>query len=69
MRGCSPDPRAFPGFNGQYSTMAGMGIRKADRPISQEPFPMSEQEFPTPEVAAKAALEECMGKIDAGLAW
>ena len=39
------------------------GIRKADATIPQEPFPMSEQEFPTHEAAAKA-LEECMKKID-----
>ena len=44
------------------------GIRKADAPIPQEPFPMSEQEFPTHEAAAKAALEECMKNIDAGFA-
>jgi len=44
------------------------GIRKADATIPQEPFPMSEQEFPTHEAAAKAALEECMKKIDAGFA-
>jgi hypothetical protein len=29
---------------------------------------MSEQESPTHEAAAKAALEECMKKIDAGFA-
>jgi len=29
---------------------------------------MLEQEFPTHEAAAKAALEECMKKIDAGFA-
>jgi len=29
---------------------------------------MSQQEFPTHEAAAKAALEECMKKIDAGFA-
>ena len=51
---------------GRLPTMAG--IRKADAPIPQEPFPMSEQEFPTHEAAAKAALEECMKKIDAGFA-
>jgi hypothetical protein len=32
------------------------GVRKADAPIAQEPFPMSEQEFPTHEAAAKTAL-------------
>jgi hypothetical protein len=52
----------IPRLNGQYSTLSG--IRKADAPIPQEPFPMSKQEFPTHEAAAKAALEECMGKID-----
>ena len=56
----------FPGFHGQYSAMAG--IRKADAPIPQEPFPMSEQEFPTHEAATKAALEECMKKINGGFA-
>jgi len=44
------------------------GVRKADAPIPQEPFPMSEQEVPTHEAAAKTALEECMKKIDAGFA-
>jgi len=47
-------------------TMAG--IRKADAPIPQEPFPMSEQQFLTHGTAANAALEECMKKIDAGFA-
>jgi len=44
------------------------GIRKADAPIPQEPFPMSEQQFLTHGTAANAALEECMKKIDAGFA-
>jgi hypothetical protein len=52
----------IPRLNGKYSTLSG--IRKADAPIPQEPFPMSEQEFPTHEAAAKAALEECKRKID-----
>jgi len=49
-----------------YQRLAG--VRKAHAPIPQEPFPMSEQEFPTHEAAAKTALEECMKKIDAGFA-
>jgi len=33
-----------------------------------DPFPMSTQEFSTPEAAAKAALEKCTLEIDAGFA-
>lgn len=57
---------AFPRENGQYSTVSG--IRKLGDPASQEPFAMSEQEFPTHEAAIKAAFEDCMKKIDAGSA-
>ena len=57
---------SIPRTSGQYSTMTG--IRKADTPIPQGPFPLSEQEFPTHEAAAKAALDESMKQIDAGLA-
>lgn len=53
----------IPKLNGQFSTMSG--IRKAGAPIPREPFPLSEQEFSTREDAAKAALDECMKKIDA----
>src|ERR1700756_1505531 len=37
-------------------------------PQNRSPSPISEQEFPTHETAAKAALKECMKKIDAGFA-
>jgi hypothetical protein len=70
-----PDPletRQYKGFviaiyaiqklNGQYSTFSG--IRKAGAPLPEEPFPLSEDEFPTHEAAVKAALEESKGKID-----
>ena len=56
----------IPRTSGQYSTMTG--IRKADTPIPQEPFPLSKQGFPTQEAAAKAALDESMKQIDAGFA-
>lgn len=56
----------FPRENGQYSTLSG--IRKLGDPASQEPFAMSDQEFPTHEAAIKAAFEDCMKKIDAGSA-
>jgi hypothetical protein len=36
--------QAFPRENGQYSTLSG--IRKLGDPASQEPFAMSDQEFP-----------------------
>ena len=49
---------------GQYSTLSG--IRKAGAPLPQEPFPLSEAEFPTHEAAVKAALDEGMKKIDGG---
>ncbi len=57
---------AVPRLNGLFSTLSG--IRKSGAPLPQERFPLADAEFPTCEAAVKAALEECMGKIDTGFA-